>query len=246
MSHAYYQLMETKAIVEVLHPFSDFEDIQEFNKIVRDKVPLNIENGGEVVKKARLSGEYLLRALKEKLIEEAFEVLDAIDQESIVGELADVSEIIDGILLQLKVDKEELNNKKEKKREKAGGFETGVVLLNTENPLPTKVENQNSLFNDFKSNLESGFTQADAIKAIKDNRSIEKWSDRRKHIAASETVLRIKVPMTLDEWTEKSPQINIDPGKVNTIRAKITGLRKGSKTQIEVSFYIPNQQIKLF
>lgn len=246
LSHAYYQLMETNAIVEVRHPFSDFEDSQEFNKLVRDKVATNISHGGEVVKMAKLYGEFFLRALKEKLIEEAFEVLDSVDQKAIIGELADVNEVIDGILSQLNVDKVELHRQQELKREKAGGFKSGVILQRTENPLPTKVEIHNQLFSDFEQNLEGESSLPDAIKAIKDSRYIHKWSDRRRHAAALETILRLTVPMTIDKWTETSPQIEIDSGMDGTIRAKVTGTRKGSKIQIEISFYIPNQQLKLF
>ena len=40
LSHAYYQLMRTNAIIEVLQPFEDYEDKREFYKIVRDKIPI--------------------------------------------------------------------------------------------------------------------------------------------------------------------------------------------------------------
>ena len=128
LSHAYYQLMETNAIVEVLQPFEDFDDTREFNKLVRDKVALNIEQGGEIVSTVKLSGESLLRALREKLIEEAFEVLDSIDQDSIVGELADVAEVVDGILSHISVGKDKLIQRQKQKREKTGGFKNGMKL----------------------------------------------------------------------------------------------------------------------
>src|SRR5262249_42272771 len=39
LSHAYYQLLSTGAIVEVVHPFIGFEEHHDFNKLVRDGVP---------------------------------------------------------------------------------------------------------------------------------------------------------------------------------------------------------------
>jgi len=129
LSHVYYQLMQTNAIVEVLRPFNDNEDKQEFYKLVRDKVPYNIFNGGEIVRQTHLSGELFLRALKEKLIEESFEVLDAADKDSIIGELADVNEVIDGILTLIDASRDDLNQRQEIKRNKAGGFKEGLVLL---------------------------------------------------------------------------------------------------------------------
>ena len=103
LSHPYYQLIKTGATVEVLHPFDDFEDKQEFHKLVRDKVPANIERGGEMVRTVEIARDDLLNALKEKLVEEGLEVLGATDQDAIVGELADVQEIIDTVLSKLSV-----------------------------------------------------------------------------------------------------------------------------------------------
>lgn len=247
LSHAYYQLTQTSAIVEVKHPFEDFEDKREFNKLVRDKVPDNIEGGGEFVTKARLSGEALLRALREKLIEEAFEVLDSIDQASIVGELADVFEIIDGILDQLGVSRDELQKRQDEKRERTGSFRDGIVLLETKNPLPTKeVVDGNTLFDDL-SQKEARYIShigAQEVKVL--GRTLDKWSDRREHQAATETVLNLVVPMARDSWKASTPEIVMESDSGNVVRAEITGKRLGSKLQIGLSIFTPQKQLKLF
>lgn len=93
LSHAYYQLMQTNARVEAI-PLIIPQTKIEYNKLVRDRVPEKISAGGEVVLKTRFSGNDLLRLLKDKLIEESFEVLDAEDRDEILDELADVNEII--------------------------------------------------------------------------------------------------------------------------------------------------------
>lgn len=247
LSHAYYQLMETNAIVEVLHPFRDFEDKREFNKLVRDRVPSNIERGGEVVNKTRLSGEYLLRALKEKLIEEAFEVLDAVDQESIVSELADVMETIDGILSKLCVSKTELQNRQYQKREKTGGFKDGLVLLETENPLPTKGNRESdTLFSNFcHTNGRDNF-HLDDREVIEFSKKIYKWSDRREHQAATETILKLVVPMVKDSWEANTPEIVIESDSDVRAKVKIIGKRLGAKLQIRLSTFTPPKQLKLF
>ncbi len=247
LSHAYYQLMETNAVVEVLHPFGDFEDKQELNKLVRDKVPSNIEIGGEVVSKTHLSGEFLLRALREKLVEEAFEVMDATDQDSIIGELTDVSEIIDGILSQLGVRRAELQQRQEQKREKAGGFKDGIVLLKTRNPLPTKKESntRGALFNDvgLTDTGESG--PIDDREIIELSHKIDKRSDRREHQAATEVILRLVIPMVRDSWTASTPETVIDSDSGDTILAKIIGTRLSSKLRIELSIFNKHKQLKL-
>lgn len=249
LSHAYYQLMQTKAIVEVCHPFGDFENKQEFNKLVRDKVPSNIEHGGEVVSKTRLSGEALLRALREKLIEEAFEVLDAIDQDSIVGELADIVEIIDEILCQLGVGRDELQKRQDKKRERTGGFQDGLVLLETKNPLLTKRGiDADALFPDLSLKDTKDSFHIDVREVIELSRTLGKWSDRREHQAATETILKLVVPMTRDSWAANTPEIVTKSESDNIVhaKAKITGKRSGANLQISLSIFTPQRQLKLF
>ena len=248
LSHAYYQLMQTNAIVEVLHPFGDFEDKREFNKLVRDKVPSTIERGGEVVSKARLLGEHLLRALREKLIEEVFEVLDAIDQESIVDELADVIEIVDEIISQLGVSRAELLQRQDQKRERSGGFKDGLVLLETENPLPTKKDaNIENLFGNFSPSERTIF-QIDDREVIKLSHKIDKWSDRREHKAASESILSLEIPMARDTWEANTTIMAIESCSDNDTHAKvkIIGKRQGSKLKISLSIFTPQKQLKLF
>jgi hypothetical protein len=72
-----------------------------------------------------------LRALREKLVEESLEALDASSGESILEELADVEEVIEGVLKQLKTKRRELIGKQRVKKAKAGGFEEGFVLVVT-------------------------------------------------------------------------------------------------------------------
>ncbi len=248
LSHAYYQLMQTKAIVEVLLPFEDFEDKQEFYKLVRDKVPTNIEKGGETVRKTLLSGDYFLKALQEKLIEESFETLDAADKDSIIGELADVSEVVDGILSLLNVSREELKQHQDRKRDKAGGFKEGVVLLETQNPFPAKKMEKAgvSLFDtpDAIDNLTN--TSISMPELFELSHGIEKWTDRREHQAASEVILRIVIPTIGDSWSAETPETVIDAESGNIIRAKITGKRFGARLEIVLSIFTQLKQLKLF
>lgn len=242
LSHAYYQLLLTNAVVEVAHPFNDFEDKREFNKLVRDKVPDNIVRGGELVRKTRLPGEHFLRALREKLVEEAFEVLDAADQDSIIGELADLREVIDGILSLLHVPKREVRKRQAQKREKVGGFEDGVVLLRTSNPLLTKKDamQDSPLFGDsMQKELES--VPFDIKAAGEFGQLIDKWTDRREHDAATEIMLRILVPLVRDNWTASTPETVLESDETNFIVGKMSGVRIGSKFQIELSIFYQRQ-----
>lgn len=241
LSHAYYQLIKTNATVEVSHPFEDFDEKQDFNKLVRDKVPSNIEGGGEVVSKVQLSGEFLMRALREKLIEESFEVLDALDQDSIVGELADVNEIIDGILFHLGINRDELQKRQDQKRDKAGGFKEGLVLLETKNPLPIKkdVNTDITLFdNSGDIDKRDGAVIMNQDLTEFGHGVSKKWTDRREHNAVTETILNLVIPMVMDTWTDSTPEMVIDPDSGKSLRVKISGERSCAKLKIDLSIYV--------
>jgi predicted house-cleaning noncanonical NTP pyrophosphatase (MazG superfamily) len=131
LSHAYYMLQRQGAQVECTDLFGADEDIIEYNKLVRDKVPAVIEGGGEDVEVVRLRGDALVTALRQKLIEEAFEALDAKSGDELIGELADVQEVIYGICNALQITPEQLDLERTKKLARRGGFDNGVMLKRT-------------------------------------------------------------------------------------------------------------------
>jgi len=245
LSHAYYQLEKTGAQVQVALPFEGKEDKREFNKLVRDKIPSKIEGGGEKVKKAKFSGEYLRRLLKEKLIEEAFEVLDANGREEMLEELADVSAVIDGLLLNIKADRNELVETQRLKEEKAGGFSEGYVLLETDNPLSKKDESS-PLLGLLGLGSPVGTTATDFYEVIENNHAIKKWFDKREHKPETEALFDLVIPVVKDEWEEKAPETFFAISGDYAIRAKVTGKRQGAKLKIRFSVYTLPKQLKLF
>lgn len=73
--------------------------------------------------------------LKDKLLEEAREVFDAHengDEDALKEEIADVIEVIDAILYYHHIDLMEVLAIRDKKKEKKGGFETGLFLESIE------------------------------------------------------------------------------------------------------------------
>lgn len=134
LSHAYYVLQRAGAQVECVDLFGANNDVLEFNKVVRDKVPQQIEGGGEQVEVVRLTGDALLAGLRQKLVEEAFEVLDAKDGEEIIGELADVSEILGAIALALGSSRSAVEAERRIKLRRRGAFKEGLVLKRTTTP----------------------------------------------------------------------------------------------------------------
>ena len=102
--------------------------IMKLEKLVRDKIPTIIETRGDVAKTRHLSDdEEFLDALKVKLQEEVSEFLadDSLD------ELADILEVIHGILLAKGVNFPELERIRASKHAERGGFEGRVFLEST-------------------------------------------------------------------------------------------------------------------
>jgi predicted house-cleaning noncanonical NTP pyrophosphatase (MazG superfamily) len=76
-----------------------------------------------------LSKEETLECLKDKLLEESHEVFEAYtDDAKLKEELADVLEVIDGIILNKGFISDEILKIKEAKKEKKGGFKKGLYL----------------------------------------------------------------------------------------------------------------------
>ncbi len=108
-----------------------------YNKLVRDKMidiyKHDIENrisaGGYSVR--YMDPSETLERLKDKLLEEAQEVFEAYgekDKTHLKEEIADVIEVIDAILYHNNISLPEVLALRDAKKEKKGGFETGLFL----------------------------------------------------------------------------------------------------------------------
>jgi len=134
LSHVYYVLQRAGAQVECVDLFGTDEDVVEYNKVVRDKIPKTIEGRGERVEVVQLSGEALLAGLRQKLVEEALETLDAKGGEEIVAELADMHEVLNAIIATLEIDNKMVELERKEKRRRRGGFDGGFMLRKTTSP----------------------------------------------------------------------------------------------------------------
>lgn len=133
LSHIYYVLTKAGADVVVTPIPGETRVKSKHRKLVRDRIPEKVSEGGEAVKIARLSPQEHVVALKIKLIEEAYEVRDARSDE-LVEELADVYEVLLALLRETGVAFSDLEAVRSKKAEKRGAFTEGIQLLETEFP----------------------------------------------------------------------------------------------------------------
>lgn len=99
-----------------------------YDKLVRDKIAKWHEEAGHSVELKKLNDEELLRALCDKLHEEADEVGSASDTEDLIEEIADVQQILDDICAQKGISKSDIENARKAKENKKGGFKNGVYI----------------------------------------------------------------------------------------------------------------------
>lgn len=105
-----------------------------YNKLIRDKIPEIIEKSGAIPKIFELTDEQFKIALKEKLVEEARELLAAKTNEDLLNELSDASQLLESIALNNNLSLAQVEKRKEKKKEERGGFEKKLFLEYVDEP----------------------------------------------------------------------------------------------------------------
>jgi len=103
-----------------------------YNKLVRDRIPEIIETTKkEYSMKVLDSSEHEIE-IKRKLVEELQEYQESTNNASAIEELADLLELIYAVLPLHDSSMEELEKVRVEKREKRGGFEKGLYLIEVE------------------------------------------------------------------------------------------------------------------
>ncbi len=140
LSHAYHMLQQTGCSVECSDLYATDSEEIEFNKLVRDKIPNQIQDRGEIVEVIRLGGEALVESLKRKVVEEAFEILDSKSTEQLIDEIADLREVISALMALLDINDDAVAQSMKNKKTNRGGFLGGLMLQKTklEAPISSK------------------------------------------------------------------------------------------------------------
>lgn len=99
-----------------------------YNKLVRDRIPEIITKDGNTADIIILSEEAFNQAIKEKLVEEAIEVLNAQTRDDIASELADLQEVMDTIKQIYNINTLEVNTIQAVKALQRGKFEKKLFL----------------------------------------------------------------------------------------------------------------------
>ncbi|MGN1269331.1 MAG: phosphoribosyl-ATP pyrophosphohydrolase [Clostridia bacterium] len=99
-----------------------------YNKLVRDKIPDIIRAEGKLVKTKTLNEEDYRNELNKKLQEEVKEYLE----DNNVEELADIVEVIYGILNSMNISLENFETIRKEKEQKRGAFKEKIFLQESE------------------------------------------------------------------------------------------------------------------
>lgn len=133
LAHAYYQLRRQHCTV-VTRGEKDHSRIRRgttLGKLVRDKIPARIVQRQEAEITKKVPNELIKGYLTSKLIEEAMEVRGAEGIEQKTLELADVYEVVRALAKAEKISLEDVVANADRKKERSGGFDGGLVLLQT-------------------------------------------------------------------------------------------------------------------
>jgi predicted house-cleaning noncanonical NTP pyrophosphatase (MazG superfamily) len=133
LAHAYFQLdrQGCSVVAKGEKEHSRIRKNTTFGKIVRDKIPKKIADRKETEVTKKIPSSLRKNFLTSKLLEEALEVRQAqtIDEKRM--ELADLYEVVRALSNNEGISIEEVAKAAESKRNKAGGFDEGLVLLQT-------------------------------------------------------------------------------------------------------------------
>lgn len=108
--------------------------IFKFNKLCRDKTIERMESGGAIMHWYRLQDEDFKDQLKQKLLEEAQEVIAAQSNTELIDELADILEVIDTFIQVCNISMQDIVAAQTSRRELRGGFEDRIFVTKAELP----------------------------------------------------------------------------------------------------------------
>lgn len=113
--------------------------IYKYNKLVRDKIPQNIETLGKKCDYYVLNEEEYKKELDKKLLEEANEFIADHSTE----EMADLIEVVEAIKKSHNLKNEEIEKVRLEKKAKKGGFEEKLYLVEVEEEVGNEIEDKN-------------------------------------------------------------------------------------------------------
>ena len=132
LSHSFYLLQSAGASVRCVDVWRRRGRRRSFGgKLVRDLIPIQIARHGETASTHTVTKKDLAALIKAKVIEEAVEYYWSEGQAEGAEELADLFELVRAGATALDIDMEAIEELATRKRVERGGFEKGIVLVET-------------------------------------------------------------------------------------------------------------------
>jgi predicted house-cleaning noncanonical NTP pyrophosphatase (MazG superfamily) len=131
LSHAYYLVESGGAAIRCRDPWLPPDRRRSFGKLVRDFVPVKIQRRGELATTYSADRAELKELVKAKMIEEAVEYFWSADADADIEELADLLELLRTAARVHDIEFSVIVQAAAAKLEERGGFESGVVLVET-------------------------------------------------------------------------------------------------------------------
>jgi predicted house-cleaning noncanonical NTP pyrophosphatase (MazG superfamily) len=133
LAHAYYQLRRQGCTVVASgeKEYSRIRRTVDFGKLVRDKIPERIAQRQEIEITQTVPPQIMKGFLTGKLLEEALEVRTAETLGAKEIELGDLYEVVRGLAAAEGITQERVIERADEKRKKVGGFDRGIVLMQT-------------------------------------------------------------------------------------------------------------------
>ena len=103
-----------------------------YNKLVRDSIPEIIRQHGDTCQTEVMTESEFQLALRQKIVEEAQEVMQTTTHSELVRELADLYEVVETLLQTNDITPDMLRTEQEQRRTTRGGFTQRIKLLWTE------------------------------------------------------------------------------------------------------------------
>jgi predicted house-cleaning noncanonical NTP pyrophosphatase (MazG superfamily) len=128
LAHAYYIMDAEGATVIPITTVEPPSASDVHHKIVRDNIPVIIEQAGSLARVTRVDRAIAGPLLAQKLIEEAFEVFNA-PREALSGELCDVLDVVDALREHAGISAELLERRRDQKNQERGGFSRLIYLV---------------------------------------------------------------------------------------------------------------------
>ena len=97
-------------------------------KLVRDKIPEIINQKWEKCEFIISSGNQYSKALKEKVVEEAKEILDSKNDKELQEEIADLYEVLEALIKNENFDKSKILEIMKQKKEEKWAFDKWIIL----------------------------------------------------------------------------------------------------------------------